>query len=282
MDEDCLMLYTNRCARTRIIKQHRFQYQPPMRVRNSIPPPDALGLPFKLIIDQFKKYKATTAELGHLNAFLYSANRAYTKTTGRHILWRYVLVAQPVPSKDRLSVSRGRTIEVRPLNPGDPTLTLLPITVQTIEHRLRQGAICLGAFKNDEIIGCIWLQFGAFDEDEVRCRFVPLPADETAWDFDVYVAPLHRGSLAFLRLWDSANAYLRARGIRWSMSRISAFNKISLTSHARMNACRLGTATYLRLGGCQIMISSLKPFLHLSMRPASKPSVDLHAPTPHG
>ena len=249
-----------------------------MRVKNSIALPNALGLSFKLIIDPFKKHRATAAELGHLNALLYSVNRAYTKTMGRHILWRYVLVAQPVPSKDRLSASRGRTIEVRQLNPGDPMLTLLPVTAQTIEHRLRQGAICLGAFKDGEIIGCTWLQLGAFDEDEVRCQFVPSPADKTAWDFDVYVAPPQRGSLAFLRLWDGANAYMRARGIEWSMSRISAFNQISLASHSKMNARRLGTATYLRLGGCQIMIASLKPFLHLSMRPAAKPSIELHAP----
>src|SRR3546814_1442215 len=35
-----------------------------------------------------------------------------------------------------------------------------------------------GAFKNDAIIGCLWLCLSSYVEDEVRCRYQPAPAGE--------------------------------------------------------------------------------------------------------
>jgi len=76
---------------------------------------------------------------------------------------------------------------------------------------IRQGAICLGAFKNDELLGYAWILLGTYEEDEVRCFFVPMPEGESAWDFDIYLDPKYRIGFAFPRLWDEVNTYLRSQ-----------------------------------------------------------------------
>jgi len=106
----------------------------------------------------------------------------------------------------------------------------------------------------------------AYSEDVVRARYLLPPSGKTAWDFDVYVVPEERLGFTFPRLWDTAYEYLREKGIRWSLSRISAFNPASLAAHRRLGARRIGSATFLLLGGAQLMLSSFRPYLHLSLR----------------
>jgi hypothetical protein len=43
-----------------------------------------------------------------------------------------------------------------------------------------------------------------------------------------------------------------------------------------MGARRIGAATFLRLGPCQISFATARPYLHLSMKPDSFPTFDLH------
>src|SRR3546814_15521124 len=97
-----------------------------------------------------------------------------------------------------------------------------------------------GAFKNDAIIGCLWLCLSSYVEDEVRCRYQPAPAGEASWDFDVYVVPAQRSGPAFGRLGDEANAFLRQQGVACSWRRSSAFNPASLVS--RSEERRVGTS----------------------------------------
>ena len=89
-------------------------------------------------------------------------------------------------------------------------------------------------------------------------------AASAAWDFDVYVAPAYRLSRAFGRLWDAANEELRSEGVRWCHSRISAFNLSSIAVHEKLGARQVGWAGFLCLGGFQLMVSSLKPWVHVS------------------
>ncbi len=154
----------------------------------------------------------------------------------------------------------------------------LPLDEAVLAYRASQGAVCFAAFKEEDVIGCLWLCLSPYDEDEVRCRYRPAPAGEASWDFDVYLMPAHRSGLGFARLWDEANAYLRQRGIAFSWSRISAFNPTSLASHARLGARVAGQATFLRLGPCQLMLASLPPRWHLSFRPTDRPSITLQNP----
>src|SRR5690606_27821891 len=97
-----------------------------------------------------------------------------------------------------------------------------------------------------------------------RCDFRLEPAELAAWDFDIYVAPEHRMGRTFARLWEGANSYLRARGVEWSMSRISAYNAGSFKSHARLGARVVGRASFLFLGPLQLAWMSVPPYAHLS------------------
>ncbi len=222
------------------------------------------------------KIRGNIQELGCRDAFFYFLHRLFSLCGLR--LARYALVAQPVPAKPRLGGRRGASMTVREIGPDDPAMKAMPLSSEVIAYRRGQGAHCLGLFLEERMIGCLWLCLGPYDEDEVRCRFIPRPAEKAAWDFDVYLLPEHRGGLGFLRLWDAGNAFLRERGRSWSCSRISVFNRPSILAHHRMGAERLGTATFLALGSCQLMISSLRPRLNLSCHPDKGPRLVLQAP----
>lgn len=224
----------------------------------------------------WRKARENIAGLGIVSGTLYSIDRALQRLTGRCRIYRYILVAQPVPQRPVLNARRGRSIAVRQVGANDPALAAMPLSGEVIRYRFAQNALCFGAFQDGDMIGCLWLRLGSYLEDEVRCRFAP--PEGAAWDFDVYIAPERRSSFAFTRLWDEANAYLREHGIGWSFSRISAFNPHSMTSHERMGARPTGTATYLRLGSWQLMLSSLAPYVHLSTGRRSVPSLVLRLP----
>jgi hypothetical protein len=226
----------------------------------------------------FKTYRSLATEMGHLNAQLYGANRLFEKWRIPANIYRYVLVSQPVSRERLLPRSRRSSIEIRNVEPGDSELLTLPPPAKVIAERYSQGAVCLGAFRERRLIGCIWLCLGSYNEDEVRCRFVPEPSEMSAWDFDVFIVPEYRAGLLFARIWDAANEYLRARGVKWSMSRITAFNAASLAAHSKLGARRLGSATYFRIYRWQLMFSSIAPFCHLSTNDLSVPSVRLRAP----
>jgi hypothetical protein len=217
---------------------------------------------------------------GGLNGTLYLVHRVLDRFGGA--LHRYEFVAQPVAPRPLLSGARGRSIEVRPVAADDPALRQMPLTPDVIARRAGQGAVCFGAFKGEEMLGCLWLCLGPYEEDEVRCRFVPSPAGRACWDFDVYLRPEHRLGLGFARLWDAANAYLRERGIEWSVSRISAFNPRSLAAHSRLGIRRLGSAVFFRLGRVQLTLSSLPPKAHFSLGPNRIPVFMLDASPPAG
>lgn len=112
----------------------------------------------------------------------------------------------------------------------------------------------------------------AYQEDEVRVRY-RLPRADTSWDFDVWIHPDERLGWAFPRLWEAARQQLRERGVRWTCSRISAFNAASLRAHARIGHVRLGDALFVRCGGWQWMFSTVAPYFHLSCNAASFPQL---------
>ncbi len=225
-----------------------------------------------------KTLRSLAQELGPTNAACYIASRILVRLGGSLRLYRYILAVQPVPARPLLPARRGRSVIVHLVEPGDPALSAMPLTPEVLAYRFRQGAVCLGAFRDAEMIGCLWLCLGPYNEDEVRCRFVPLPVGSASWDFDVYVAPAYRTGMVFALLWDAANAYLRERGIHWSFSRTSAYNLTSLASHRRLGARMLGSATYLCAGSWQLMVCTRGPWLHLSTGGYSVPQISLRAP----
>ena len=185
-------------------------------------------------------------------------------TGGAVRLHKYYFFSQPVNAEPWLPAGRGATIQVREVLRTDPLLRDLPRPPWVIPYRFDQGAICLAALKEQVCVGFLWMLLGAYKEDEVRCLFIPSPKGATAWDFDVYVAPEHRGGLVLARLWDEANRYLAARGIRWSLSRISAFNAASIASHRRMGARPVGKALFLSIGSFQLSAANVRPRIFVS------------------
>lgn len=197
---------------------------------------------------------------------------------GRIQVFRYYLVAQPVPETPLLPEGRGRNITIRELGPGDPALGHFPRPAQVMESRFAQGAVCYAAFRGDAPIGFIWFCPGDYEEDEVRCLFRPLPAGAAAWDFDVYIADRHRLGPAFAKLWDAASADMRRRGVGWTLSRISAFNPQSLAAHARLGARALGRLTFLGAGSLQLMAGGCPPYVHGSLWHGRRPVIPVRAP----
>ena len=222
--------------------------------------------------------KRTFRELGSLDAVLYYLSEVMLRTTGRRArIVRYCLVAQPVPERPLVARSDPNTL-IRQIFPGDPLIGDFPRAPEIIDMRLARGDICLAAAVNGQFAGFLWIAFDAYDEDEVRCRY-DLVGEVLSWDYDVHVEPRFRLGRTFPRLWDAANALLREKGIRWSISRISLFNPASLNSHARLGTRLLCKAGFVILGPLQLsFIGNFVP--HFSLHDVSRPKLMLHAPAP--
>lgn len=213
----------------------------------------------------YRNINQLQARMGWLDTWLVILNRLLVKgSRGTINIYKYQLVAQPVSNKPFLTPTRGRKIVIRQIDRYDPVIQFFPRPISTIHERFKNGAICLVAFKGEKFVGFIWLMFGAYEEDEVRARYIPLPAKRAAWDFDVYVDSDHRLGFTFLRLWDEANQLLSENGFEWSCSRISSFNPDSLRSHTGLGAVVLGKATFIRLAGWQITLASIRPYINIS------------------
>lgn len=211
------------------------------------------------------KLKSLWHELGPADAPLYLLHVLLSRPTGgRARIERFIFVAQPVAETSLMPPGKTSSSVVRQVLPGDPLLGQAARPDAVIADRYAQGATCLALAKDDVLQAFIWLIEKHYDEDVARARFVLPASGVAAWDFDVYVAPRYRFGYTFVKLWDAANAYLRARGTRWSLSRISAFNAGSLASHAKLGAQPIGRATFVIAGPLQIMWSSFAPRFHVS------------------
>lgn len=214
--------------------------------------------------------------IGWVNTGFLVLNRLLVSVSNGGIkIFKYQLVAQPVNNKPFLSPTRGKKIVIRQINEQDPVIHYFPRPVSVIQERFKNGSICLAAFKDEELIGFIWLMLGPYQEDEVRARYTPLPAKRAGWDFDIYVSPKHRLGFTFLRLWDEANQWLSKNGCQWSCSRISSFSARSSKSHAHLGTIVLGQAVFIQLINWQITFASMSPYIHISLKPDSFPEFSL-------
>lgn len=216
-----------------------------------------------------KQLQQTVRQIGWIDSGWYALSRVLHAASGRRIkLFRYYLVAQPVTTVS-FSKGRGAAIVVRELREGELDAGQFNRPAAVIAERYRRGGRCLAAFKDDVLLGYLWFTLGDYQEDEVRAVFTPDAS--AAWDFDVQVFPQHQFTLAFPRLWDSANRVLDGLGVRWSCSRISAFNAASGAAHRRMGAERIATAVFLVCGQWQLTLATQLPFVQLSASAAGAP-----------
>ncbi len=145
-----------------------------------------------------KKIFILFKELGLFAGSIYLINVCLTKITTKLRLFSYELMVQPIPEKALLPINMTKHFECREIKQGDQMLDLMPRPKEIIEFRFNQKAICLGVFKNDDFVGYIWFSFGKYIEDEIRCIYLLEPANESAFDFDLYLFPKHRMSLGFM------------------------------------------------------------------------------------
>jgi hypothetical protein len=225
----------------------------------------------------FVRLQAVIRQLGAINACLYLLNRLTSMLGSGLSFNKYYFAAQFINGQPLLPAGKGNQFRVAEVSSQILEIQLPSRPPHVIADRFEQGAVCLAAYKEDDFAGCLWYCKKQYKEDEVRCVF--RFGSEAVWDFDVYVEPKYRLSPAFMKLWDETSRRLVDEGCCWSLSRISAFNPMSLSSHKRMGAKIIGWALFVEIGNIQITIASLKPFLHLSFKQSSFPVFDFQLPT---
>ena len=212
------------------------------------------------------KARAAFHQMGIANGLLYFADRLLSRVSGgRARLIRYLIVAQPVSGERDSNNLRRAKCPIRVVAPEDPVVAQFPRPAPVIAARFRARSLCLVAEVREQFAGFIWLAFGGYDEDEVRCRFEFVDSNVSAWDFDVYVKPEFRMGRTFSRLWQAANEELSRRGVTWSFSRISAFNAQSIAAHRRMGSRSLRTVTFICAGNFQFALLGAPPYVHVGV-----------------
>lgn len=248
-----------------------------------------LGLPIRTgktkrdcprIAMPLQRLKRTFAELGAFEASLYLfANLLARISRGRCRLIRYYIVAQPVASAPAHALRPSPSNPVRLIGREDAAVAQFPRPKTVLARRFDDGGLCFVAESKGRFAGFLWISHRQYEEDEVRCRFDLHPPERCVWDYDVYVEPDFRVGRTFARLWDAANAYLTAHGVRWSLSRISAFNPVSLAAHQRLGIRKLASATFIVTGRVQLSLFTTPPFVHLGWNDDMRPQLPVRAPS---
>lgn len=216
---------------------------------------------------------------GLLARALYIGHRLLQRATGgRAGLQAYLLCAQPIGAGAYEALRTDAQSVVRRVVEGDPLLAALPRPPEALARRFAAGTECHAITVKGEFAGCIWLARGAYDEDEVRCRYELADPRRSVWDFDVYVVPRFRAGRTLGRLWKAVDAALQAEGVAWTCSRISLYNLASVQAHERLGARYLGLGCFLVLGRCQLAVLSRAPYLAFSVSDPAAPRVRLELP----
>lgn len=213
-----------------------------------------------------KKLRASIASIGVRDTGLYLVARILRSLFGNRVrLVKYLFVVQPLRAHGDGAARSTGAFDLAEIGPQSELFAQVDRPRDVIAGRFAQGARCLAAtVRGRTLAGFLWYVIGPYHEDEVRATFVPEPAGAACWDFDVTIMPAFRMGRLFSHLWRRASNDLASRGIRCSVSRISAFNAASIASHRRLGAEIVGTATFLCVGGWQIMHASDRPRWHVS------------------
>jgi len=190
--------------------------------------------------------------MGWVDSSLYALARLLSLLSrGKLRLQKYYIMAQPIGRGATPSLRADPRTVIDWAERGSPLCQAFPRPSAVIERRYRHGARCLAASVKGRFAGFIWVQRERYEEDEVRCTYVLRDAQQAVWDFDVYVAPEFRWGRTMARLWEAADDRLAAEGVRWSLSRISAFKPESLAAHRRLGAVEIDRLVFFRAGRSQ-------------------------------
>ena len=203
-------------------------------------------------------------EFGWFAGLLYSIDRILQRLSPNIRLYFYELVVQPIPEGPLLPGNLARSFEMREIRRGDPEIALMPARTDIKESRFEQGAVCLGAFKRNQMVGYSWFCFDSYEEDEVRCTFVIPDDNQSAFDFDLYIFPEYRMGLAFAGIWNGAFEFFRKRGVKFTFSRLTRVNTTSRNAHQRLGAQIVGRVLVFKIWRCELFLSTFAPYCQLS------------------
>lgn len=227
----------------------------------------------------WRQLRQAVLKLGVFDGFLYALSRLLARgTLGAVRLQRYLIVAQPIGHSNLPALRQDNATEVTPTLPDSPLVAAFPRPPQIIRARYSGGARCFSATVRSAFAGFIWIQHGAYDEDEVRCRYVLADPERCVWDFDVYVEPRYRLGRTMARLWQAVDSRLAEQGVQWSFSRISVFNAESISAHSRLGIVNCGSAIFLCIGPFQLSLLTMPPFVHISFSNRQRPLMRLTPP----
>gem|GEM_PF-716616 len=226
-----------------------------------------------------KRLTGPIRRLGAANGLLFLLGRLLQKISNGHWrLLRYHIVAQPIPGPAALNCRPSPHSAVERTLPDSAICAAFPRPKNIVAARFRNGYTCLAATVKGRFAGFFWYARNFYEEDEVRCRFELADPGASVWDFDVHVEPDFRMGRTLARLWSAANELLEKKGIRWSFSRISAFNQNSLAAHGHLGMQRIETLTFLCLGQIQFTFSSKAPFVDCCWPGRAHPTITLGIP----
>lgn len=227
----------------------------------------------------FQTAREMAARSGWAVTTLFIAHRLLSAVSGGNArIVPYALVAQPIGTGAYAAVRDDPLTVIHEADAHDPLANALPRPEAVNTQRWANGAACHVAVVRGSFAGTIWIQRGAYDEDEVRCRYVLAQPQTCVWDFDVYVEPRYRFGRTMARLWKAVDGHLTKQGVRWSFSRISLFNAESMQAHARLGAITTGHAIFLVVGRVELACMTQSPWLSVSWGKRSVPSMALRPP----
>ena len=217
-----------------------------------------------------QKIRGVFRQFGFAVGLLYGLDRFLQRLSSNLRLYAYEFMVQPIHTKPLVPARFTRNFEIREIKHDDPEVDLMPVRPDIKRSRFDQNAVCLGAFQNGQFIAYMWFCFRAYDEDEVRCTYLLMPESQAVFDFDLYIFPQHRLSLAFIGIWNGANQYLSERGIKYTFSRLTRFNVGSRRAHEHLGWKRVGRAIFLQAWSLEVMMATIFPYLLLSLGKANR------------
>jgi hypothetical protein len=203
-------------------------------------------------------------EFGAVAGTLYALDRVLRSVSPRLGLRVYELMVQPIGVKALLPPNLGRNLTFGEIGRGHADLARMPLRDGVVEARFAQGARCVGVWRKGALLGYLWLCFGRYHEDEVRCTYELAEPDSSVFDFDLVVLPEHRLGIGFVAVWHAAEQLLRERGVRFTFSRMTRFNLASRRAHARLGSRCIGHAIFVEVFGAEAMLATLSPFVRLT------------------
>lgn len=204
-------------------------------------------------------------EFGLAVGTLYVVDRLLRRLSPSLGIYAYELMVQRIGPQPLLAARFAKNLRFTEIGRDHPDVASMPARPEIKEARFKQGAVCLGAYRKDVLIGYVWFCAPRYEEDEVRCTYEVAPAASSVFDFDLYVLPEHRMGIGFIAVWHGASGYLRERGIRRTFSRMTRFNTASRRSHLRLGSQTVARVFVFKARRVELLLTSIAPYVRLTL-----------------